>query len=160
MSIAVKCRECGKQYNVKDTAAGKSFDCRECDNKIRVPRPRPKKRPPVKKKRPADDVWDDDESWEDADSWDDEDSWEDEEDDYQEPRQRRKSSPSRRTTGGKKKKKKKSSPLPMMLGIGGGVLLFLICLGGFLCLMLGRSPAIVDIDSLTEWKRVTIEGEN
>ena len=62
MSIAVKCDECGKQYRVKDAAAGKSFPCKECDNKVRVPRPK------KKKKQPEVDPWDDEDEWDDAEA--------------------------------------------------------------------------------------------
>jgi hypothetical protein len=38
MTIPVNC-ECGAEYRLSDDKAGKSFNCRECQTRIRVPRP-------------------------------------------------------------------------------------------------------------------------
>lgn len=37
MPISVSCSACGKQYNVKDEAAGKKFKCKECEAIVEVP---------------------------------------------------------------------------------------------------------------------------
>ncbi len=37
MAISVSCNECGKEYNVKDDAAGKKFKCKDCGAVIQVP---------------------------------------------------------------------------------------------------------------------------
>lgn len=37
MSISVACPNCGRQYNVKDDAAGKTFKCKDCDAHVEVP---------------------------------------------------------------------------------------------------------------------------
>ena len=40
MAIIFKCRRCGKRYKVRDEAAGKRFECKECGQKVRVPTPK------------------------------------------------------------------------------------------------------------------------
>lgn len=37
MSINVACPTCGQQYNVKDEAAGKRFQCKECQTVVDIP---------------------------------------------------------------------------------------------------------------------------
>ena len=37
MAISVSCPGCGKAYNVKDEAAGKSFRCKQCQGVVSVP---------------------------------------------------------------------------------------------------------------------------
>lgn len=37
MSIAVKCGSCGRDYTVKDDAAGKKFKCKDCGDVVEVP---------------------------------------------------------------------------------------------------------------------------
>ena len=37
MAIAVTCQACGRQYNVKDEAAGKKFKCKDCGEAVSVP---------------------------------------------------------------------------------------------------------------------------
>jgi hypothetical protein len=37
MAIAVTCQACGRQYNVKDEAAGKKFKCKDCGEVVSVP---------------------------------------------------------------------------------------------------------------------------
>ena len=37
MSIAVQCGSCGKDYTVKDDAAGKKFKCKDCGDVVEVP---------------------------------------------------------------------------------------------------------------------------
>ena len=37
MPISVSCPACGKEYNVKDEAAGKKFKCKECEAIVEVP---------------------------------------------------------------------------------------------------------------------------
>ena len=37
MPISVSCPHCGKEYNVKDEAAGKKFKCKECEAIVEVP---------------------------------------------------------------------------------------------------------------------------
>jgi hypothetical protein len=39
MAIAVTCPACGRQYNVKDEAAGKKFKCKDCGEAVSVPEP-------------------------------------------------------------------------------------------------------------------------
>jgi len=40
MAIIFKCRQCGKRYKVRDEAAGKRVECKECGQKMRVPTPK------------------------------------------------------------------------------------------------------------------------
>ncbi len=40
MAIVFKCRRCGKRYKVRDEAAGKRIECKECGQKVRVPTPK------------------------------------------------------------------------------------------------------------------------
>ncbi|MDA1250731.1 MAG: WD40 repeat domain-containing protein [Planctomycetota bacterium] len=101
MPIRVKCRSCSKELRLKDSAAGKSIKCPECEAPIRVPQA-----------KPADDEWD-----------------EYEEEEYDEPQPRRRS-PARTSSGsgGKKKGKKsakQSNQTPLIIGgaIGGVVLI-------------------------------------
>jgi hypothetical protein len=37
MPISVSCPACGKEYNVKDEAAGRKFKCKECEAVVEVP---------------------------------------------------------------------------------------------------------------------------
>jgi hypothetical protein len=58
MSIDLRCKSCGKRYRLKDSAAGRSFACKDCDTQLKVPQP------PMEE---AEDIWEDD-SFEE-DSW-------------------------------------------------------------------------------------------
>ena len=41
MTIKIKCRKCEAKFHVKDAAAGRRVECRECGVPIKVPLPRP-----------------------------------------------------------------------------------------------------------------------
>jgi acetyl esterase/lipase len=94
MLINLRCRKCGKRYQLKNSAAGRKFRCKECEAPIKVPQPEPEE---------VEDIWEAD-------------SFEDEEDDWDDPVP----APSRRSPS-RKKKKKKSFKFPIgkvAIGVG------------------------------------------
>jgi len=59
MAISLSCDQCGKEYSVADTSAGKRFRCKGCDAIVTVP-----SGPGVYSSTEEDDDWEDDE-WDD-----------------------------------------------------------------------------------------------
>lgn len=116
MPIAVVCRGCHARLNAPDTAAGKRVKCPKCGAAMTVPAPAADEdfevvddEPALPKRKPA--VADDDED--------------DDEDDRPQPK--------------KKKKGRKAAPksnLPLILGVGGGILVLAV-VGVVLALTLG-----------------------
>jgi len=113
MPIPVKCRKCGKGYQVKDAMAGKKFRCKKCEAVVAVPTPKAAK----------------------EDDWleDDQDDWDLDDADDLPPRPAKK----KRSQKKSKQKRRKSGGSGMgamfaRIAIGLGVLFGLfICMGVF-----------------------------
>lgn len=103
MPISAKCADCGKQYRLSDNAAGKSFSCKECGNKVRVPRPKPLV-------QEAEDPWDDNDQ-EAA-----EDSWDVEEEDYRPVVRNQSRNQNKSRSGSRNRKKRASKNNPFSVG--------------------------------------------
>ena len=121
MPIRVRCRSCTKELRLKDSAAGKTIKCPDCDDPVRVPRA-----------KSVGEEWDDDYDKEE----------------YDEPRPRRRASTKKSSgSGGRKKRKKsakKSNQTPLIIGgaIGGVVIIGVVVA----VLMSGDGDANVSTD--------------
>ena len=60
MPIAISCKDCGRDYRLKDELAGKKIKCKDCGATVAVPAPRRKGDPvrPSKKKNDDEDFLD------------------------------------------------------------------------------------------------------
>jgi len=91
MPISCNCSQCGREYNVKDDAAGRKFTCKDCSAIVEVPGGAAPPRPPRPSRPPQDGFGSDDD-------------FGDDDEDFGGPPRRRRS-----TSGGSSRRRSRSS---------------------------------------------------